>query len=161
MTQARPFFGGVPTDPDVKKLEAQFGMPTPGTLISHHDIAACIGVPWRSSRYRTVVDRWRRKLMRESNVDTGAEPGVGIKVLTPPERLVASEKDFKGAVVDIGRAGTRITAIPAEGLTEPERERKTRSEQIIWRTRLHAAAEVKALRPPPPTPALPARPLPE
>lgn len=86
MKKTEPYFGGIPTEPDVKKLERHFGVPQAG-LIAHEDVEAIIGAARDSTRYRTIVGAWRRRLLREENIATAADPGKGIRVLTEPERV--------------------------------------------------------------------------
>jgi hypothetical protein len=85
------YFGGVPTGPDVARIEAVVDL-TPGTVIAHHTIEEVIGAKYRTSRYRTVTDAWRKKALRDYNVEIGAETGVGFRVLTEPERVAAMRR---------------------------------------------------------------------
>lgn len=86
MDKSKLYFGGIPTEPDVKRLEKRFGAPAPG-VIEHAEIEETIGQQRDSSRYRTVVAAWRRRLLREENIASAADPGVGIRILTEPERV--------------------------------------------------------------------------
>ena len=86
MADAKLYFGGIPTEPDVRKLFERFGTPQPG-LLAHETIESVIREKHTAGRYRTIVGSWRRKLLREYNVATKAEPGEGIRVLTEPERV--------------------------------------------------------------------------
>ena len=146
MNDARLFFGGIPTAPDVKKLEDRFGILKAGTLISHAELSSCIGVPWKSTRYRSVVESWRKKLMREHNIDTGAEPSVGIRILTGPERIAASEADFGSAVKKTRKAVKRIVPIPDEGLSEIEKKTRDHVRMIACRSYMVMATERRAIR---------------
>jgi len=93
MSKSTLYFGGIPTDPEVRKLAERFGVPEPG-LLSHASIETTIGQKRDSSRYHTIVHAWRSKLLREHNVGTAAEPGEGIRILTEPERVEESRRQL-------------------------------------------------------------------
>jgi len=85
----RVFSSGAPTDPEVRELRAHF---TPqamaiGMVIPKQDIAKIIGHDPETSRFATVVDRWRRLLEVEDDIIIGPVRGIGYKVFSPSERL--------------------------------------------------------------------------
>ncbi len=121
------FIGGVPTEPDVKLLLAAFPDPQRGQLITHEQIEGVITVHRSSSRYRTVVAAWRRRLINESNLDTTAIPGVGIRVLAEYDRVTASAKDYRRGVATVGKATRRVSRVQVERLTEQE---QTKAEHV-------------------------------
>jgi hypothetical protein len=88
------FFGGVPTEGDVKKLRETFKDISPGVAVTHAGISASISVEPKTSRYRTVVAAWRKSLMTIDNLDLVALPGIGYRCLTAPERVAESIKGF-------------------------------------------------------------------
>lgn len=96
MSAARLYLGGLPTDIDVRKLKARFGVPQVGQELSHSELAECIGVDKTSTRYGSVMAAWRRALKREHNLVLGAVPGEGFRVLTDAERM--SEDTRKGVI---------------------------------------------------------------
>lgn len=147
--------GGLPTELDVKRLVEKYGVPAEGVLIPHADIAACIGHPWKSVRYRTVIDAWRRKLRKEFNVDTTVEPSLGLYVLTPPERIVIGKRDSRAGLRKFRRGGARVAVTPDDGLTAEQRQEREHAAAVVWRLYSSAARELKALEPPKPVPALP------
>lgn len=61
MTNTKIFLGGVPTEPDVTALNEAFPVSEllPGKFIEYSQISAVINVSPRSSRFKTVLDRWR------------------------------------------------------------------------------------------------------
>jgi len=85
------YFGGIPIEPDVKRLALAFGSPKPG-LIAYEEIEGALDMTRETTRFRTVVTGWRRRLLNEENIYTAAVPGEGIKVLTEPERTDAVER---------------------------------------------------------------------
>jgi len=112
MSDGNVFFGGVPTEPDVRKLVDRFGTPEPG-IIAHEDVEAVLGHGRLTSRYRTVVWVWRRRLFRQSNIDMIAEPGVGFRVLTSGERVDVCVRDLGQTVTKLRRGGRRHASIPS------------------------------------------------
>ena len=67
MTNTKIFLGGVPTEPDVTALNEAFPVSEllPGKFIEDSQISAVINVSPRSSRFKTVLDRWRKVAERE------------------------------------------------------------------------------------------------
>ena len=78
--------GGPPYGPDVKKLQKHFGTPEP-RLIPYEDIERVLDLKRDAGRFNRVVRSWRGRLEHEDNIITSADPGVGIRVLTEPERI--------------------------------------------------------------------------
>jgi hypothetical protein len=110
----------MPTEPQVKQLLEVFGLPKPG-IIKHEEIERVINEKFRTRRYETVVKIWRKRLYREHNIDTTAERGVGVKVLTEPERIDASSKDFGSAVKKTARSHVRALKVVDEKLSEKDK----------------------------------------
>lgn len=146
MDRSKLFFGGVPTAPDVKKLEDRFGIPSASSTVTHEDIAGCIGSPWKSARYGSVMGSWRKKLMREHNVDTVVVPGVGVKFLTGSERINVSESDFGSAVRKTRKAANRIMVVPDDGLSDIEKKKRDHVCVIASRSYMVMATERRAIK---------------
>jgi len=115
------YFGGMPVEPDIRKLRARFGVPEPGQLITHEEIEVCLSVPYRrkipgetfapiNTRYRTITKRWCDELRAEASRDHEAVPGVGIRFLTAAGVVKASKSDVRTGVRRIGK-GTRRLAL--------------------------------------------------
>lgn len=115
-------FGGLPTGPDVKKLEEAFGTPEPG-LIKHEEIEAVIGERRGTSRYRTVVNAWRKQLFNTSNVEARAEPGLGILFMTAKERSENGVRGIRHAARHVVRVVNRVRAVPVDELDEVTRRK--------------------------------------
>lgn len=116
------FFGGVPMAPDVERLIETFAVPEPG-LIEHSSIEAVIRETRGTRRYDKIVKRWRERLFKEHNVATWAEPGEGVRVLTPQEW--SERTRWKGRrVVREAVEGTNFgAALPADKLDDIQRRR--------------------------------------
>lgn len=160
MSGGKVFFGGLPTAIDVKKLEDRFGVPEEGTLIRHADIEACIGVKWRTPRYTTVLNAWRKKLESPHNLHTAVEPGEGLKILTADEAVDVRRVDWRKNVRGVKRTAMETKRIDPSKIVDPERlKMRDKLEEVSSRVFMYAAQESKALKPPTPQPALPRRTL--
>lgn len=117
---ARVFFGGTPTEPDVRALREHFGVPEEGRIMTYEEVERVVGSPRESCRFKTVTDAWRRLIYQEHNRIVGVARGEGFYVLTPSER------------VDHGRAkivqGGRKIRIGLDRLVTTDRERLTAEE---------------------------------
>ena len=126
------FFGGVPTEPDVERIRAAYpeSSLTKGTAITYGDIAHVIGYPKQSSRFRTVTDRWRKRLAHDHGIEVKAIAGTGFKVMTDLERVNHSESNMKSAVRK-ARVSYRVAAhTDVRNLGQDDRARLTHQQQI-------------------------------
>lgn len=98
------YFGGVPTDIDLKRLDDAFGVPEIGTIITHEDIENVIMVKWKSHRYATVTTRWRKMLERDHAVLMTAIKGEGYKAANARERVETASNKLGYGKRMIGRA---------------------------------------------------------
>jgi len=120
--QGENFFKGIPTKIDTDRLFAKFGIPKEGDVISFSDCAKIIGVECGSCRFKTVLDSWRRSLLREHNILMVAQGDGTIKAALPDERIdYASRKVASGRravgkaiVVAYGTDATRLSEKKAE-----------------------------------------------
>lgn len=120
MKEAKVHFGGVPTEPDVKRLLSSIAVER-GEEVSHETVEAILGIDREQSRYRTVTTAWRRRVLREFNTDTVAVAGVGFRFLLEGERVSESIKDFGKGTRKIGRSLGRISRVETEQLSDGER----------------------------------------
>jgi hypothetical protein len=93
------FFGGIPTEPDIRKLRETFRASEmfPGKTINYDDVSKIINTPANSSRFKTVTNRWRKLVEQEDGLIIGTVPGEGFKVLDEAEKLNLSVSKLKGA----------------------------------------------------------------
>jgi hypothetical protein len=90
LVQQALHFGGMSTDPEVKRLREQYpaAMLQPGFTIHYDDISTIIGVEYGQTRWDTVVDAWRRKIEKEDNVVLLPERGLRrFRVASPEDRV--------------------------------------------------------------------------
>lgn len=119
----KPYFRGIPTDIDLKKLMEAFGSAKPGDMIAHEDVAATIGAEYGSNRYRTVVSRWRKAMFATCNLELEARIGVGYAVLNASERVRSASDDFKRVGDRLRKVHFRFAAIPRTELSAEEARR--------------------------------------
>jgi hypothetical protein len=152
------FTGGIPYGPDIRKLEERVGVPTPGTLVTYTEIEMALGYSWRTPRFRGVVWAWRKKLMREANLDTFAEPASGIRVLTAEERVDVTCGDVKASARKVRRVAIRAESISVLEIKNAKKRDEALLVRRISRAMYESAAnEIKALAPPPAPKSLPTR----
>ena len=107
MEEAKVFFGGVSTDPDIKMIrdvypDSDLGI---GILIPYEAIAQVIRQPDRHTyRYRTVTWRWRKLVEKESGIVIGTVAGQGFKVLDEHEKAGVSQSKGRTAIKSARRS---------------------------------------------------------
>ncbi len=150
-TKARPYWGGLPTEPDVKKLLAALGTPAPG-LIPHERLEEITGHERGDGRYRTVVSAWRSRLLRESNLATRAEPNEGIRILTEPERVEESGRMLRKSARFVIRQHRWNLMIDVSKLSDLERHKLDVTRRFSDALAKAAASNIRelgaALKPP-------------
>jgi hypothetical protein len=82
----RVYFGGLPTEVDVRALWERFGVPVEGQAIPYADVEAVCKSKHGTHRHQTVTTAWRRRLFREHNVLLVA--GQGMYTACDPTRRV-------------------------------------------------------------------------
>lgn len=80
------FFGGIPTEPDVKRLLAAFPEIVPDALIPYESVEKVLGTTRPTGRFRTITTAWRKRLEREQNFILVAVAGQGFRRLTEQDR---------------------------------------------------------------------------
>jgi hypothetical protein len=113
-------FAGLDTSAEVNQLLSGIVV-TPGTTIAHEAVEEILGLERRSTRYHTITTRWRRALRRTQNIDMQGIPGVGFRVLSEPERLDISVRDFTRSARGMHRAYDRLGAIRVYELPDDKR----------------------------------------
>ena len=81
MSNGKLFLGGRPTGPDVRRLMDKYKDTTNGDQISLEEIATEIGLDIRDTRFRTVIDKFRKTLRKERNLVTDRPHGEGVLVV--------------------------------------------------------------------------------
>lgn len=123
MSKTGLFLGGVPTEPDVKRLTTAFPNLKPGDQISHKEIEEVIGVQHGSNRYVCVTGAWRKQLVKVGNLRLAAIPGIGFRVLDAMDRVTDNVKRYGRGAKQIRRAADDVRRIEIEKL--PQEQQRT------------------------------------
>lgn len=150
----RPFIGGLPTDIDVKRLLEAFPSISPGFVITYTEVSLVIGVTHGSTRFRTVTNAWRKRLLRVDNFVLEAIAGQGFRRRTELER---SQKDRSGWRRDQNRAARKVrdmTRVDTVEFDERERKSHDHAKHVLQAHIEHTSTTVRQLAPPAPQPQL-------
>jgi hypothetical protein len=148
MASDNMFFGGIPTDIEVKKLREAYpdSELKPGLLISYEEVETVAGLDRlaKRSRWMSVTDRWRRNVESEVGVIIGPDPDgtAAFKVYTEGDKVGLSTKKLKTAGRMARRSYVVAARVDVKQLTEQE---KANYEHNIHRSAaVLAAAKLKA-----------------
>jgi hypothetical protein len=123
-TNGNLFLGGVPTEPDVKALMVAFPEIDPGAVVTYEQIESIINVKRGSSRFVTVTNAWRSRLLKDKNIEVRPLRGIGLRRLTEAERVSENIGGVaKGARI-IRRSGNRLMRVEPARLDEIERRKR-------------------------------------
>lgn len=165
-TMSELHFTGLPTGPQVRKLEEAYPdlNALRGTFITHEAVERIIGEQRESTRYKTVTSAWRRKILNSLGIvldGQGEAQGVGFRVLTHGEQLHKGVGWRRQAARRIRRSRDVVIWSDEDKLT-PE-QRRIRDYELAAHARLQAAVlgSRKKLGPPPTGPTLVTKPTPK
>lgn len=125
VSEAKLFFGGVPTDIDVRALRDAFpdsGLKV-GQIIPYEEVEKAIKVRKESHRFKTVTNRWRHLVEKDSGLVIGAEAGKGFCVLDNSGKLGLSCQKVRTSVRAARRAIHVAGYVERKELNEEERAR--------------------------------------
>jgi hypothetical protein len=146
------FGGGIPTEPDVRKLMDAFGVPIEGALFSHESISRIIECHPKSHRYRSVTTAWRKKLEHEHNVVLIAERGYGLKAATPDDRVEHGHGKLRSGQRITRRAYRVIGTTDLSRATPANRKQAERDLSVAKAIMTAARIESRKFRPELPAP---------
>lgn len=138
-------FGGLPTDLDVRMLQEKFGVPQEGDLIPYLLISECLKKGRETSRWKSVVGAWRKKLERDHNLVLKAIKNQGFKVCDPRDRLDVFGRKFKGGLRQVSRATLGAARTSRKGLTPEENRTLDYLQNTGAALRLQAATAAKQI----------------
>lgn len=122
----RVYFGGVPTEPDVKKLLERFDVEDmiPGHEIKYSEVSEVIGQPKEASRWRTVTTAWRRRLEKDRNIFIGCNPEKKcFYVLSEGGKVGLSGSKLRSATVAAKRSFEVSNCVDTKKLSDDERRK--------------------------------------
>lgn len=138
--EVQPYFGGLPTGPEVKKLRAAFPKieELRGSMIEHGQLEEILGYSRGCNRYRTVVMAWRKAVERETGVViSGIQArGEGFMVLPDGEQVSFGVRERKAAGRKIRRAFSVIQSTDAAKLSD--QEKAVRRHELLFVGKMHA-----------------------
>lgn len=120
----KPHFSktGMPTEPEVKKLIEAFQDLNEGDVIPHSKIAEVLEREMKTTRYKIVVEAWRKQLFHGGNVWLKAIPGEGYQVADPSARIESGVRKQKTALTYHRKAWQIVSTTDRARLTTEERQ---------------------------------------
>ena len=137
---AEPYFGGLPTAPQVNKLKEKYAdiASMRGKIISHAEVESVIGEKRTANRYKTITGAWRRLVERENGVViSGRTNGEGFRVLADSEQVTFGVGERKAAGRKVRRWYSSIASVDPGKLTGIERA--VRDRELVSAGRIHLA----------------------
>lgn len=122
----RVYFGGVPTEPDVKKLLERFDVEDmiPGYEIKYSEVSEVIGQPKEASRWRTVTTAWRKRLENDRGIFLGCDKEKGcFYVLSEGGKVDLSGSKLQSAATAAKRAYVVLGCVDTKKLSDDERRK--------------------------------------
>lgn len=142
---AKLFFGGVPTTPEVNLLHDRFDDAPIGTVITYEEVSDIIKTPKGDSRFWTVTGRWRKSSFKKNNTVITCIPGLGFKVATPDERIQEATSKVTRGRKSIQFASVIASTTGTRGLSAANMRIRDHIASIPARLRLAELTAPKAL----------------
>lgn len=118
MVKAEIWKGGLPYEPDVRKLEEKYPNPEEDQVITHEDFEKLLSLTRGPGRYYGVIKSWQKRLFNLRNIDSQWIQGKGVKILGPADRLEVGESGIRRKLKQVKREVRRTGATPRERLNE-------------------------------------------
>lgn len=133
------FKGGIPAAPDVEKLIAAFGDTRAGEVIPHTKIEKILDKPRGSSRYRLVVQKFKRSmlLLRGRVLDGRVSAGEGLKCLTDDQTVGHLGDEVRGVRRRVSRMRVKSSTVDPTALSDLGRAGFESTQRIV--ASLHVA----------------------
>lgn len=155
MTNANPsavYFGGVPTEPEVRALREAFPESDlePGRVIPYGEVEAVISARRGESRFETVTRHWRKIVERETGrIVIDPIPGIAFKVLSEVEKIDKGNGKLASAVRSSRRAYMLTSRVETAKLPEEEKARllslQKRSAALISTAQIKSTASLPTI----------------
>lgn len=118
--EAKPFRGGLPYGPDVKRLNEAFPVSElqEGKVIRHEELEPIVKAKHGTQRFYSVVNSWIAKQRNENGIYIAWIQGIGIKVLNPAEILQHGETRVRQKITQTGRAVRTFAWVDRERLDD-------------------------------------------
>jgi hypothetical protein len=132
----KQFPSGASTETEVSQL-MQLNL-EPGEIVPYDRIARTSGIRYGSTRFRTIIDAWCRRIFREQGLQHATVRGVGVRFLTEAQALAKGVHDTKNSARAERRIATRVKSINSQKLAPFEQKQHQLLGQYL-RARDHAA----------------------
>lgn len=142
------FLGGVSTDAELSALTTKYQGMNPGDEVTYEDIERIINTAYGTTRFKTVVDRFKRAMFLHHNVELTVIRGVGYRASTAKERLDNGVTRVSRAFKQTRIAAVRVSAIPDSELTALEQSRKTHVQVVLAKVVNATNTAVREIAPP-------------
>lgn len=128
------FFGGMPTEPDARKIVEVILKLEPGAVAPYSDLEAATGIKRGTHRFATVLSAAKRTLLRDHNVRVVAARSEGLKRLKEDQRISVAAQEFGGAAKRIRRATIEASRIRTERLSVEDANVVTHARRVMEAT---------------------------
>jgi hypothetical protein len=118
----KAYFGGMPTLPDITRIQKEYPSLSVGDFISYETLEKILQNEKNTLRFKTVVHSWRKKMMRENKIVLVPDPGIGLRVASPTERLDLSGRKIESGFRSIKMAARIAAETERDKLTEEQRK---------------------------------------
>ena len=150
------FFGGQPVEADVKKLLVAFPDIQPDQTITYEAVETVLGIKrdpevtpgkidrtrvppsqfaaakHEASRFRTITNSWRARLLREQNIVMVTVLNTGFRRLLEGERTTKAVKNARAGVRAIGKSAKAIRLVAVEKLNPEELHCHDHTSRLIY-----------------------------
>lgn len=125
MGNSKVFFGGVPTSIDIRKLQEQWPETEmkAGDTFPYEEIEIVISEGRSTNRFKTITNRWRNIVERNTGKRINPDGLNGFKVLTESEKLAAIEGKRRSIEKQGRRNLVRAGFVERKSLNNDERRR--------------------------------------
>lgn len=151
MKDSELYFGGLPTEPDVKRIREIYpdSALKVGDLIAYEDMAEALDEEKDSFRFKTITNRWRKLVEKDCGKVIGVEKGIGFKVLSDSQKLDLSGLKLRSATRMARRSYIVAGRVDRRNLSEDERKRLEHhsrcSAQVLAASQLKRTAELPSM----------------
>lgn len=137
------YFGGIPTEIDIKKLREAWPETKMkiGDKFTYSAIENLLGIKKESNRFKTITTRWRKIIEKQVGIILGPYEGIGFKVLSEHEKLELSGTKLRIAVNSTRKSMTILALTDRNQLTD--KEKADYDHRQIANSKIMAAAQIK------------------
>ena len=130
MTDEQKYYGfqdGMPTGPDVEKLLKAFPELSNGDRIEYQSVKKLLNLDWRSNRWKSVTDAWRKRLEIDHGIIIKCDDGKAFYAATPGQ----ISSSIYGVLMGVGRKLKRTRRKAIRVNTDDEAQRLVLDHQCL------------------------------